>query len=240
MCPVAALYDSAADWDQIPLDAPGVAGYVNGRLYTWPPQAWARFHPPTVLKTISVLANEPAQILDVEAGDADPDQAPGWVDLARGAGVPVPTLYCSRLNTWPPTLAACKGKVCNYWVADQNGVPHLVPGSVATQWTDTGPYDISSADLAWLTGQVDPVPTMNGTAVAILPTATGLGYYVVASDGGVFTKGDAVFYGSEGGKPIAGTITAAALTPSGKGYWLVSSQGAVYTHGDAAYLGGAP
>jgi hypothetical protein len=40
------------------------------------------------------------------------------------------------------------------------------------------------------------------------PTSTGSGYWFVASDGGIFTFGDAGFFGSTGGsklnKPIVG------------------------------------
>jgi hypothetical protein len=51
----------------------------------------------------------------------------------------------------------------------------------------------------------------------MVATPDGLGYWLVASDGGVFTYGDAKFYGSTGAihlnKPIAGM----APTPDGKG-----------------------
>ena len=38
--------------------------------------------------------------------------------------------------------------------------------------------------------------------VAIKPTGDGLGYWTMASDGGVFSFGDATFLGSMGGKPL--------------------------------------
>ena len=34
------------------------------------------------------------------------------------------------------------------------------------------------------------------------PTPSGLGYWLVASDGGIFTFGDAGFFGSKGGQPL--------------------------------------
>ena len=59
----------------------------------------------------------------------------------------------------------------------------------------------------------------------------------MASDGGIFTYGDAQFYGSTGAirlnKPIAGM----APTPDGQGYWLVASDGGIFTYGDAAFYG---
>jgi hypothetical protein len=49
-------------------------------------------------------------------------------------------------------------------------------------------------------------------------TPTGEGYWLAASDGGIFTFGDAVFYGSEGGHSLADPIV--GLAAIGTGYWL--------------------
>jgi hypothetical protein len=69
------------------------------------------------------------------------------------------------------------------------------------------------------------------------PTPSGTGYWLVASDGGIFSFGDARFFGSTGAiklnKPIAGM----ASTPSGRGYWLVATDGGIFSFGDAAFFG---
>ena len=59
----------------------------------------------------------------------------------------------------------------------------------------------------------------------------------MASDGGVFTYGDAAFYGSAGGMDLNRPIVTMAATPDGRGYWLVASDGGVFTYGDAAFYG---
>ena len=51
----------------------------------------------------------------------------------------------------------------------------------------------------------------------------------MASDGGVFTYGDAGFFGSAGNVPLSKPIVGMAATPTGKGYWLVASDGGVFT-----------
>jgi outer membrane protein assembly factor BamB len=74
--------------------------------------------------------------------------------------------------------------------------------------------------------------TAGGTA------STGLaGYSLVASDGGVFTFGDAGYFGSQGGKPLNRPIVGVAATPDGGGYWEVASDGGIFTFGDAGYFG---
>jgi hypothetical protein len=59
----------------------------------------------------------------------------------------------------------------------------------------------------------------------------------VASDGGVFTFGDARFYGSTGDVRLNKPIVGMASTPSGNGYWLVASDGGIFTFGNAAFHG---
>ena len=68
-------------------------------------------------------------------------------------------------------------------------------------------------------------------------TPTGHGYWLVASDGGIFAFGDAAFHGSMGGPPLNEPIVGMAATPTGGGYWLVASDGGIFAFGDAAFHG---
>jgi hypothetical protein len=74
-------------------------------------------------------------------------------------------------------------------------------------------------------------------AVGIASTPTHRGYWIVASDGGVFSFGDAQFFGSAGDVPLQRPIVAMVPTPSGHGYWLAANDGGVFSFGDAPYLG---
>jgi hypothetical protein len=80
--------------------------------------------------------------------------------------------------------------------------------------------------------------SINAPIVGMVPSADGGGYFMVASDGGVFAFGDARFEGSCPG--IGGCLGATvAVMPdaSGNGYWLVTKTGAVYAFGDAPNYG---
>jgi hypothetical protein len=68
-------------------------------------------------------------------------------------------------------------------------------------------------------------------------TRTGAGYWLVASDGGVFTFGDATYHGSTGGGFLAAPIAGLVATADGAGYWEVGTDGAVFAFGDAAMEG---
>jgi len=72
--------------------------------------------------------------------------------------------------------------------------------------------------------------------VAMAPTRTGGGYWLVASDGGVFTFG-ARYFGSAGGVRLVQPVVGMAATPSGLGYWLVARDGGVFSYGDAKFYG---
>jgi hypothetical protein len=73
--------------------------------------------------------------------------------------------------------------------------------------------------------------------VGTAATPDGGGYWLVASDGGVFTFGNAAFYGSAAPLRLNQPIVGMASTPDGKGYWLVAADGGVFAFGDATYFG---
>ncbi len=82
-------------------------------------------------------------------------------------------------------------------------------------------------------GSPGPGKHLNAPIVGVVPSATGQGYFMVASDGGVFAFGDALYEGSCPG--IGGCLGAGvgvAPDGTGKGYWLVTSSGHVYTFGE--------
>ena len=63
------------------------------------------------------------------------------------------------------------------------------------------------------------------------------GYWEVASDGGVFSFGDAQFHGSTGSIRLNKPMVSMAVTPDGGGYWLVASDGGIFAFGDAGFYG---
>ncbi|MEW6476069.1 MAG: Calx-beta domain-containing protein [Actinomycetota bacterium] len=65
----------------------------------------------------------------------------------------------------------------------------------------------------------------------------GQGYWLVASDGGIFSYADAGFFGSTGNVNLNQPIVGMAPTPSGRGYWLVARDGGIFSFGDAAFHG---
>ena len=83
-----------------------------------------------------------------------------------------------------------------------------------------------------------PVLTSGAAAPAgAVGASPSTGYWMVASDGGIFAYGGARFFGSTGAVKLNMPIVGMAATPSGDGYWLVASDGGIFAFGDAGFYG---
>jgi hypothetical protein len=92
-----------------------------------------------------------------------------------------------------------------------------------------------TAVLAVVTATAGPGPRAAArSAHAATPPS---GYWMTASDGGVFAEGDAPYQGSLGGTHLNAPVVGMATTPSSTGYWLVAADGGVFSYGDAGFFG---
>jgi hypothetical protein len=202
--------------------------------------------------------------LDLEAGtfgynaNAAISYTHGWLDAVHAAG------YVAYLYSSPSAIvyAANAGlPIDGVWVASYfySGFEDVAPddlsqiGALFTSnnraWQYAGDVPVPGA------GEVDadtsdlvlaPAPGQtNGQSGVSLPvgymgiasTADGNGYWIVKTDGGVFSYGTAVFHGSAGASPIAQPAIGIAATTDGGGYWLAATDGGVFSYGDGAFYG---
>jgi hypothetical protein len=108
---------------------------------------------------------------------------------------------------------------------------------LANRSSETGASDnvIGFGDAASTSGL--PFPANEMLVGMAADSTTGDGFWQVSATGGVFTYGDATFYGSAGALTLAKPIVGMAATPDGEGYWLVASDGGVFSYGDAQFYG---
>ncbi len=79
---------------------------------------------------------------------------------------------------------------------------------------------------------------LNQPVLGIAPTTDGKGYWLLARDGGIFSYGDAQFYGSTGAMALNAPGHLDGIdTRSGHGYWLLAADGGVFSFGNANFLG---
>ena len=113
-------------------------------------------------------------------------------------------------------------------------------GGVRAETVGAGSFsEITVRVPTGMQGQTEvTVQTPGGRSEALNFTfARGGGYWMVASDGGVFAFGDVGFFGSAGGLPLEEPVVAMEATPTDQGYWLVASDGGVFSYGDARFFG---
>jgi alpha-tubulin suppressor-like RCC1 family protein len=100
---------------------------------------------------------------------------------------------------------------------------------------------------------IGPVPAVDGVETSFFGSMAGHplaapvvgaaytplhdGYWLAASDGGIFAFGAARFEGSMGGQPLNRPIVGMAATPDGGGYWEVAADGGIFAFGDAGFYG---
>lgn len=217
--------------------------YLDG---AWPTYAAVKARFPTSnIVTVTVTGNLAADIVDVESGDVTPQDAAAWLRAGKGKGV------YSDTSTKPALDVACAGLSWWWFAADPTGVPHIVPGSLATQYAwpghgSPGNYDISQAvTFPNPPPPPAPIPTHSQESNMIASTPSGNGYWILHSDGSVWSYGDAQYFGGlNPGAPVGGGAMPAGVTaisieshPGGEGYWILSSVHAVYAFGAAPYHG---
>jgi hypothetical protein len=97
---------------------------------------------------------------------------------------------------------------------------------------------VLATNTVWSPGNYCWVQANNvSNIVGVVANPNGSGYWLVGSDGGVFSYAGAQFYGSEGGQHLNAPIVAMVPTPDGNGYWLIGSDGGIFSFGDAQFYG---
>jgi hypothetical protein len=116
-------------------------------------------------------------------------------------------------------------------VAD--GPSNAATGASASSYLST--VDCSSRSACTAVG--DFFDTSNNELPLVDSYTPPEGYWTDASDGGIFTYGNAVFHGSMGGQPLNKPIVGMAETPGPGGYWEVASDGGIFSFGNAPFYG---
>ncbi len=173
--------------------------------------------------------------------------------VARSAKC-VPSSYTSLQVTVPTRGSYASGLV---QFEDSSGTP--IPGIPLQSLDTSGSIDLTPFGLPSISSYPQFVITLNGETVtpglvqvnlnwvgAYSTTCTSggqtvsagvNGYWLVATDGGIFSYGAHAFYGSTGAITLNKPIVGMASTPDRGGYWLVASDGGIFSFGDASFYG---
>jgi len=147
----------------------------------------------------------------------------------------MPLLYANQSGVAEATFRTDNFTLAQLLDADGSAViVHAAPDNYAnipSRYVQV-PGDVAGLDATTLaTGDA------GGRQRCGLTQRTGNGYWLVASDGGVFAFGDTRFLGSTGAIRLNQPMVGMAATPTAQGYWLVASDGGVFAFGDAIFRG---
>jgi hypothetical protein len=198
---------------------------------------------------------------DITAGNTDLTGSNGGAyparsgyDAATGIGSPIASgLNCTQIT------AVSGGYVGSQVVVSGLGLEHAsiyfgsaqatVISASSTSATvivpsGSGTVQVSATGIPGVTQQTSsftyesPPPAPNSSP-SPSPSATH-GYWLVGSDGGIFTFGSAQFYGSTGSLKLNRPVVGIVPTTDRSGYWLDASDGGVFAFGDAGFYGSIP
>jgi ribosomal protein L24E len=96
--------------------------------------------------------------------------------------------------------------------------------------SDGGVFAFGDAKFA---GSMGGIP-LNAPVQSLVPDGDGSGYWLVASDGGVFAF-NAPFRGSMGGVPLNKPVS--GMVRYGNGYLMVAEDGGIFNFSDQPFVG---
>ncbi len=149
-------------------------------------------------------------------GTSGPVTTPGTPPPPSTGPGPTPTPCMTHLPAGSVVGSAALGDGSGYFEVDAAG-------------------DVAAFGAAACSGAMTGTPLNNPIVGMAVDPAT-RGYWLVASDGGIFSF-NAPFLGSTGALRLNKPIVGMAPTPNGAGYWLVASDGGIFTFGNAPFYG---
>ena len=154
----------------------------------------------------------------------------------------------SHLEILNGSLSVIESGLANpgYGMAHKNAA---AVGQLGSKWAMVSAgFDPADGNKGYVFAYDIPTPTATpwpqyrknaarvGSDAADLNPCNG-GYWLVGSDGGIFSFGNAPFLGSTGGTRLNQPIVGMAATKSRQGYRFVAADGGIFSFGDAKFYG---
>jgi Glycosyl hydrolases family 43 len=144
-----------------------------------------------------------------------------------------PTSTCTQTDSNPiiSSSGTAAGPGGGSWFEDASGNYWIAYGAWMAGCTS---YGCGGARRLFV------APVTFGSTTTAPPNPGNHGYWLVGSDGGIFTFGTAQFHGSTGAMHLQRPVVGIAPTPDRGGYWLVAADGGVFSFGDTTFHGSLP
>ena len=125
----------------------------------------------------------------------------------------------------------------------------LIPGETLTETVVFTPSAVGTETDSWVINADDGsglwTISFSGTGTSGGPVTSAStnpphGYWLVGSDGGIFSFGSAPFLGSTGNLTLQRPVVGIVQTKDKDGYWMDASDGGVFSFGDSTFYGSIP
>ncbi|HYH51135.1 MAG TPA: VCBS repeat-containing protein, partial [Acidimicrobiia bacterium] len=226
------------------LDGDGIVDVVIGTNHY---SGGAAPRPPTGGALNAFYSRDGSRKVYNAAGDVQLIGSPVIADLDGRAGNEIVVAHSGRVFFLNSNLAPTGTEI------KEPPLSHLAAAAVGElgkgNWTVVA-TGFDGGKTGFIQGFTIPAPTsmpwpmlgknalhLGTDPVGIVPIQCNSGYRLVAADGGVFSFGDAGFFGSAGGARLNRPIVGGTPTRSNKGYWFVASDGGIFNYGDARFYG---
>ena len=129
--------------------------YIDGR-YAWTGADLALFPDAAKVRIACLPSTDDGRVLDVETGDATPEQAPQWVaNRRKSTQHPLAgpaTIYTSLSNWQTVREAFVNEKIAEpeWLIAHYDNVACIPAGAIGKQYESTPGYDVSIVETSWL------------------------------------------------------------------------------------------
>jgi hypothetical protein len=170
--------------------------------------------------TITDATSEQTNVINVAYND--PQASAEWIEEA------------------PTSDTGQQTSLAEFGTVQFSGISETSTNQSAVIQTPVEMVDISGNPIATPGPLTNAGFTITDVANTTTTTSSAHGYWLVGSDGGIFTFGGAQFYGSTGALKLERPVVGIALTPDRRGYWLVASDGGVFSFPDAGFFGSIP
>ena len=213
---------------------------VNGILYGIPTVADEAYNFTIVVTDSAVPANTASLVIasgTVAAAEVTTIEGAGAIVIGEGTALgSVPVTFKPWIGVPVHIVfAATNGEAPYTWSLSGKALPsglkfdasHALLSGTPTVAAEAFDFTINVADV-----ESESTGSLHFTG-----KVGGLGYWTVAKDGGVFSYGDAKFFGSAGNIRLNAPVVGMSSPKNLRGYWLAASDGGVFTYGKVGFLG---
>ena len=151
-----------------------------------------------------------------------------WRPPAPSSSIPLTLIETLSGGTWAPTELS----------EEANPLPLFPEGIACPTITTCVGVGLSVGSPAHAEAVIETPPPSPPPPPA--PPSPTHGYWLVGSDGGIFSFGSASFHGSMGGIPLQRPMVGIVPTSDRGGYWLDAADGGVFSFGDTTFYGSIP